>query len=405
MLRRCILLCAFAGVASAQGEYGIAVPVTLSGGAFYTHRLQVRERTRYPAAAAVRAMLYPTVRLGSHWFGYAALQVHSTPYFYYDAFNPAREIEAELIQGYIGYTASKGRTTIAVKAGQLVSAFGSFPLRYDDAENPLMDQPLSYIQTITLRHDQLSCGTADLRRQTYGSVAASCGGAVGRARGLTPVTLYGLRGAQVEVSSGRVDGRFQVTSGSPANPQGWTFGRYLQWTAGAGFTIRQGLRVGASGFRGPYLSRELAPRLPASTTVNDFPATAAGIDAQWSRGRFNLGGEWHRFRFDAPNFTVSPSLMSWYGEGKVRLTPRYFVAGRAGRYETGRVVDTAGVAAEHYGPRVTYIEPGVGAWINRRQLVKLSYAMLRMEGQHGTRMDVLGVQFVTTLSGLQWAAR
>ena len=57
-----------ATMAMAQGsereEYGVAVPVTLSGGAFYNHRLQVRERARHPEAAAFRAMLYPTVKAG-----------------------------------------------------------------------------------------------------------------------------------------------------------------------------------------------------------------------------------------------------------------------------------------------------------------------------------------------------
>jgi hypothetical protein len=302
----------------------------------------------------------------------------------------------------VGYTATRGKTTVAVKAGQLVSAFGSFPLRYDDAENPLMDQPLSYIQSLTLRKDQLACGTADLRKQTYGSVAVSCGGAQGRARGLTPVTLYGLRGAQIEIAAGRMDARFQLTSGSPANPQGWTFGHYLQWTAGAGYTVRQGLRVGVSGFSGPYLDRALSPWLPQGTNVRDFPASGAGIDGQWASGRYTVYGEWHRFKFNAPNFIVSPALTSWGGEGKTRLTPRFFAAGRFGRYETGRVLDSRNVAADHYGPRVTYIEPGLGGWVNRRQLIKLSYAVLKMEGQRGTRMNVLGIQFVTTLNNLQW---
>ena len=63
----------------------------------------------------------------------------------------------------------------------------------------------------------------------------------------------------------------------------------------------------------------------------------------------------------------------------------------------------AGVADDHYGPRITYIEPGVGAWLNRRQLVKLSYAVQRTEGQRGRRMNVLGIQLVTTLNNLQWA--
>jgi hypothetical protein len=216
------------------------------------------------------------------------------------------------------------------------------------------------------------------------------------------VTLYGLRGAQVEMVHDRLDARFQLTSGSPSHPQGWTFGPYLNWTAGAGFTIRQGLRVGVSGFSGPYLDRIVSPFLPAGTGVRDFPASAAGIEGQWASGRYTVFSEWHRFKFNLPNFVVSPSLVSWGGEGKARLTPRFFVAGRFGRYESGRVADTKGVVADRYGPRVTYIEPGIGSWLNRRQLVKLSYAVLKMEGQRGTRMNVLGIQFVTTLNNLQW---
>lgn len=65
--------------------------------------------------------------------------------------------------------------------------------------------------------------------------------------------------------------------------------------------------------------------------------------------------------------------------------------GAFGRYETGRVVDTRGIAADRYGPSVTYVEPGVGAWLNRSQLVKLSYAVLKIQEQRGTKMNVLGV--------------
>ena len=46
-------------------------------------------------------------------------------------------------------------------------------LRYDDAENPLLDQPLSYIQTLSLDYGQVPCGVNDLVSQHYGYVSNS----------------------------------------------------------------------------------------------------------------------------------------------------------------------------------------------------------------------------------------
>jgi hypothetical protein len=208
--------------------------------------------------------------------------------------------------------------------------------------------------------------------------------------------LYGLPGVQTEISSGRIDGRVQLTGGSPSVTRTWgSAGQYLQWAAGGGYTIRHGFRVGASAFRGPYLDRSVSPLLPMGTTVRDFSASGVGIDAQWARGRWTVNGEWHHFSYEAPNFVVSPSATSAYAEAKTRLTPRLYVAGRAGWFNTGRVVDRAGSSVQ-YQPDLKSYEFAVGGWINRRQLIKVSYSALRTEGQTGTRNDVVGIQFVTT---------
>ncbi len=123
----------------------------------------------------------------------------------------------------------------------------------------------------------------------------------------------------MDLSAARFDGRLQVTSGSPASPQSLSSaGTYAQWTAGAGYTIRQGFRVGVSGFRGPYLDDSLTPLLPAGTTVRSFPASGFGTDAQWARGRWSVNGEFQRFWFDSPNFTVAPSMTSGYAENETR---------------------------------------------------------------------------------------
>ena len=386
-----------------EAEYGVSMPVTATFGAMDTQRLQLAN----PAASAwspnFRLMFYPTLRLGKHWFAYAAVQVRRLPFFYYDALLSERGVETDLVQGYVGYTLRSGGATMVFKAGQLTSAFGSFPLRYDDAQNPLMDQPLSYITEVPLRGDQLLCGTADLLNQYYGSVSATCGGAVGRGAGLTPVSLYGLPGAQAEVSVHRFDARAQLTTSSPAYPDGWHISRqYLQWTAGGGFTIQQGFRVGGSAFRGPYLDSSVAPWLPTGTTVRSFPATGMGLDGQWARGRLSATGELQRFRFDSPNFVVSPGITSGYLELKGRITPRLFVAGREGYLKTGSVLDTQSISAPHFGATLQATEIGAGWWLEPRVLLKVSYERMAIAGVSGNKFNVLGLQLVASFRQLQW---
>jgi hypothetical protein len=328
------------------------------------------------------------------------------PYFYYDAYDPEHEWYVETLQAYVGYQIHREKTSLVFKAGQLTSAFGAFPLHYDDAENTLLDQPLSYIQTLALRNDQLPCGVSNLLRQHYGYVVGLCGGPAGGALGLTPVTLYGLPGVEAEISSYRIDARLQVTSGSPSDPLSLSHTpQYAQWVAGGGYTIRQGFRVGVSGFRGPYLAPGLSPLLPAGTSVRDFPARGLGIDAQWARGHWSTSGEWQRFQYDLPGFTHAPSVSSTYVEGKRIVTPRLFLAGRAGWLQPGGATDTGGASTNQFAASIASYELGGGWWINRHQLLKGSYEWLRIEHVPGTRTNVLGVQFVTTFHALDQSFR
>jgi len=387
-----------------EATSGFSMPVTLSAGAMYTPRLQLENPNSSPGTAGLRLMLYPTLQLGSHWFAYAAAQVRLSPYFYYDAYDPQHEWYTDLIQAYLGYSLRGDKTTLVIKAGRLSSAFGSFPLRYDDAQNPLLDQPLSYIQTLTLRANQFPCGVKDLTAQSYGYVVNSCGGAQTPGEGLTPVTLYGLPGVEADVSGYGLDGRVQITSGSPASPQGWNrAGQYAQWTAGGGYTIRHGIRIGMSGFRGPYLDPSVVALLPAGTGVRGFPASALGVDAQWARGRWSATAEWQRFWFDSPNFTVAPSVQSTYGEVKTVITPRFFAAVRAGWLTSGHATDTQGASTNQFAPNMASYEFGGGMWLNRHQLLKASYEWLDIQGLGGTRLNVLGVQLVTSFRPVNWA--
>jgi hypothetical protein len=351
-------------------------------------------------------MLYPTITLGPHWFAYAAEDLRYTPYLYYDAYDPQHEWYVQTLQAFAGYQIRSEKTSLVFKVGRLSSAFGAFPLHYDDADNALADQPLSYIQTLALRNDQLPCGVSNLLRQHYGYVVSLCGGTPGGGLGLTPVSLYGLPGVEADFSGHRLDGRFQVTSGSPADPLSVSHApQYAQWTAGGGYTIRQGFRVGVSGFRGPYLSPGLEPQLPGGTSVRTFPASGLGLEAQWARGHWSVSGEWQRFQYDLPGFTQAPSLISSYAEEKRILTPRFYVAGRTGWLKPGGAADSNGGVTHQWSPSIASYELGGGWWLNRHELLKASYEWLRIEHLAGTRTNVLGVQFVTTFHALDQAFR
>jgi hypothetical protein len=220
------------------------------------------------------------------------------------------------------------------------------------------------------------------------------------------VTLYGLPGAQTEISVRRFDARVQLTGGSPAYPDGWRISRqYLQATVGGGFTIRQGFRVGVSAFSGPYLERSLAPFLPAGTTVRSFPATGRGLDVQWARGRLSADGELQNFRFDAPNFVKAPEITAGYAELKARLTPRLYAAVREGFLKTGMVLDTVGVSASEFAPTLRATEAGLGCWLHPRVLLKVSYEWSQSAGSTGSRQNVLGIQLVASFRQLQWGWR
>lgn len=389
-----------------DSNYGFSLPVTLSASGMDTGRVHFEDPGASPLTGGFRIVLYPTLTLGPHWFFYAAEELRDAPYFYYDTYEPGREWYVQAEQAYVGYQIRREKVSLVFKAGNMASAFGSFPLHYDDADNALLDQPLSYIEYLSLRNDQLPCGVVDVLGQNPFNITNHCGGPVGGSEGITPVNLYGMPAIQAEVSSHRLDGRIQIASGSPATPLSLSHAQqYAQWVAGGGYTIRQGFRVGMSGFRGPYLAPDVAGWLPAGTSVRSFPASGLGFDAQWALGHWSASGEWQRFQYDLPGFPQAPSVVSTYGEAKRILTPRFYVAGRAGWLKPGGATDSSGASTNQFAPSIASYELGGGWWINRHQLLKASYEWLRLEHFPGTQNNIVGVQFVTTFHAVDQAFR
>ena len=357
-LGRCLCLVTLLALpAQAQTELrGFEMPMTVSGAAFASHQLSERPDADSNRAAGMRMIAYPTLRISENWFFSGAVQIQSRPYFFEQFAEQGSGFEVDTLQAYLGYERLWGKGHVTVRVGQLSSAFGSFSLRYDDAVNPLIDLPTGY-------------------GYYYNS----------------PVTTLALSGAQVDFGSGRFDARAQFTSSSPANRRGiLDDGQYGSWAGGFGYTPVQGLRIGASAYRGPYLHDDHPRNRPGEVHSRLTPATGVGIDVQFARGHWYFNGEINHFQ---KAYTVTPTFKrsTTWGEVKYVPHPRWYLAGRVNYNRTYR------------GPRSRRrkaYEFAVGYRQSRNRLIKIGYQAVHGPRTRGALDNVLAVQYVFKIAGL-----
>jgi len=136
-------------LAGQEAESGLDVRATVGGEAFYAHALTESPANGSALDAAFRAVVYPILKLNEHWTVTGAVQFSSNPYFVEDFSTPGHAVTTRVLRANIGYSrfwkpGSRYAGSINIRAGQLSSAVGAFNLRYDDAENPLIDVPVLY---------------------------------------------------------------------------------------------------------------------------------------------------------------------------------------------------------------------------------------------------------------------
>jgi hypothetical protein len=400
-----------AGAQCQEVSSGLSVPVTISGDARY----QRSSDDGGVGAGGIRVVLSPSMQLGSHWFAYSTLNAQSSSYLAYaSGLDTNQAVSFTIMQAYVGYKIDFKSASLLIKAGRLASAFGLYPLEYDDAKSPLIDPPLLYTSNLLLRPDQIPCNLADVTSQSYDDdIQFHCGGSNAERYGMVPVTLYGIPGVEAQLSWSRLDARLQITNSSPANPQSLlSRSQFAQWTAGGGYSLHGGMRVGVSGFRGPYLDRILGSLLQANKRLSDFSATGIGVDVQWSGGPWSLEGEWQRFRFGVPGFLTSPSDQGAYVQVKRIISPRLFAAVRSSFEQPGGATDAYGQATSQIDSRNEIEEFVLGYRINRLQLLKsgISYANrdnwrlgnVYYPGEHRFGLEL---QLVTSLNAFSKAFR
>jgi hypothetical protein len=340
----------------AEAETGFGLQGTFSATAAASTEFRPAPRSGSLVDGGFRLMLYPTWKLSRHWTIYGAYQTVSRPYYYADFQTQGHGVRGNIAQGYLSYSQVWQDASLQIKAGEVSSAFGSFPLHYDDRDNPMVDVPLQY--------------------GYYGALA----------------TLSALAGVEADATWKKLDARAQFTNSSPANPRSvFASEQYGNWAGGAGYTIMQGLRVGVSGYRGPYTDRHYPFYDPSEGRPRNLPGSAVGVDAQWGRGHWNVRGELQRF---VMTYGPDPTFHEHTGYVEVQrsLSPRWYVAGRFSY-----------LSADFVG-HTQVMEAVAGYRLGARQIIKLSYETAHSEFP-GAPDRTLAVQFVTAIHPLAFAGR
>ena len=344
------LTAGLSGVVRAQeAASGLDLRATVTAGLFEGATPTAPPRNGSAWVAGIRAVLYPTWKLNDHWSFSGAVQIHSRPYFAEEMTTQGYGVIGNVLQATLNYSQFWKNGSVVLRAGSLSTAFGSFLLHYDDADNALINAP-----------------------QSYGYYYA-------------PVSTIGLMGSEADVTYKKLDARAQFVNSSPANPRSiFDSDQYGNWAGGAGYTIRQGLRVGVSFYDGPYLDPHYPFYFPGEAPPHQLPARAFGIDGQWATGHWNVQGELQRFEME---YRLIPTFHERTGYVEVVrvLSPRWFVAQRSG-YSTFSVI-----------PGLQSFEGAAGFRPNSRQIVKVGFGLERSSDPGGSLTRLVQVQLVTML--------
>ncbi len=345
------LLCGMLGepfLNAQEASSGFDLRATLTGQALASNELTAAPRSGSPLIAGERTVVYPTLKINDHWFVTGALQLATRPYFYSDLSTQGYGAKGVILQSTLNYSRVSRKGSILVRAGEMSTAFGSFMLHYDDADNALVDLPIA-----------------------YGYYYA-------------PVSFLPVAGAQIDVSKGKWDARAQFANSSPTNPRSiFAHDQYGNWAGGAGYTIRQGFRVGASAYRGPYLDRQFRFFFPGESNPSKLSANALGLDVSWAHGHTTAQGEFQKFvmPYDAiPTFRESAG----YGEVKQALGPRWYIAARSG------------FSSANASGNEQIVETAAGFRPDRLQLIKISFEYDHFSTGAQQNDNVLGIQFITS---------
>ena len=262
---------------------------------------------------------------------------------------------------------------IDIQAGRIPPTFGAFARREYGAGNPLIGYPLAYQYLTAVRPDALPASTDDvIRMRARGWRPSYPIGALDIATGMPLITAFRWdTGVQVRVGPESLNGSLAVTNGTMSDPRtrdnngGKQVAGRIQWRPTAG------LALGGSAARGAYVSDAalVSTTLPAGTPRS--AQQAVGIDGEYSRDHWMLRGELVWNRWQVPTLARALDATGAFIEGRYKMSPAVFVAGRIDRLGFNEVESSLG--RDTWDAPVTRLETGVGYYLRRNLVAKAAY--------------------------------
>jgi hypothetical protein len=283
-----------------------------------------------------------------------------------------------------------------VQAGRIPPVFGAFGRRRYQSDQLLIGYPLAYQYLTSLRADAIPATADDLlRMRGRGWQSSFPVGSAVPAPGLPLISAFRWdTGVEATWSSPAIEAAASVTTGTLSNPRFGddNGGKQLSGRVAARPVI--GLVLGASAARGAWISDDVAHG-------GDSPAqTALGADAEYSRDHWIVRTEVVWSRWDVPFVTTPPegnavhSLGAWI-EGRYRISPRVYLAGRADRLGFSNLTGTIfGGAPESWDAPVTRYEVGGGYSLRRNLVLRVVAQANRRSGGRVERRTFISSQVV-----------
>jgi hypothetical protein len=276
---------------------------------------------------------------------------------------------------------------ITIQAGRLPPTFGAFARRTYPADNPLIGYPLAYQYLTSLRPDSLPDSADDLMgKRGLGWLDKFSIGNQTRDRGVPLVSAFRWdTGVQLHAATENniVNGTVAVTAGTLSNPLFHDDNTGRQYAARMEFRPVAGLVVGASGARGPFPTAGATAAAVGDGHDRDFTQTAWGADVEYSRGyalvRFEtVVSEWRLPVVRQPALAVPLRAVATSTEGRYKVAPGFYVAGRFDHLGFNDLHATTSTAP--WDAPVTRAEAGIGLYIQRNLLLKISHQYNKRDG-------------------------
>ncbi|HWK12013.1 MAG TPA: hypothetical protein VNR64_18265 [Vicinamibacterales bacterium] len=295
-----------------------------------------------------------------------------------------RSEDGERVIPYALYLRARpfARVAFDIQAGRIPTVFGAFARRsYRPDDNPLIGYPLAYQYLTSLRPDAIPASADDLLLMRARGWRASY--PVGASYGETGVPLISAyrwdTGVEANLALERFDAAVSVTTGTLSSPRTRDDNGRPQVAGRVGWKPALGLIVGASLSRGEFLTGALEDRYRAVLGDHSYAQTAFGLDGEYSKDHWIVRAEWVDSRWRIPDLGVplirQPlTATSAYVEGRYRVSPRWYVAGRADMLTFSRVTGQRlfGGLPTTWDAPVKRLEAGVGLYLQRNLTLRVA---------------------------------